>query len=459
MARSRSFARVASLALLGLLAACGTGGGVVLTSLQIVQSSITVSGCGNATSVQLGLQVTFADGGTATYPSPTWPFAGAGTWSSDDTSLATVAPGLGLVTGVAQGLTTVRISLGGLTDSVPVAVTCGPAATPMPVPVSGPAMNQSLGFQGGHAARCIAIDPAGIIHITWFDPTTGLRYARSTNLGGSFQPSVLLEPVATSSSPQPIIGCGQDGQQNVYVVFNNDLGEIRCIRSPDAGATWILPGALTGLTSFTNLRSVAVRGTTVCILTAATADYVRSNDNGTTFAPVVPSLVSQSVYADVLMDPRDVNTVIAVTDDPAIHFRVSADDGISFAPQVDSGVAALFYSDYAIDQLGNIFGVGQNADFAVIDVDTQTPILLPTLLAGLGNPGRSIAADAFDWIHIVRDDAGSLKLQSSFDSGATLTSEVTLDTGISFPSCAASYGSPGVGIVYVKANGIFYVHN
>jgi hypothetical protein len=445
---SRSWTRVilgSFLFVAGTTGGCGTAGTIV--GMAIVPGTVHVAGGPAPTSTQLSLVFVLADGTTTT-------FAGTPTWHSDDPATATVVNGR--VTGGLAGRTTIRAILGVLEATALANVSVAPVQTLARVPVSD--LGTGLVLGSSNAARCIAIDDVGRIHVTWADPVNGLRYARSVDGGLSFQPSVALASVVDAPNPRPVIACGQEGQDDVYVVYEDALGAVLCLRSANGGVTWPAVGVVTGLPAGGE-KSGAVRGQTVMVFTTISSTMVRSVDAGATFAAPVPNLLSSSVFNDVLMDPRDLVTVMAISDDPSIHLKVSADDGATFGAQVDSVVASLFYSDYAIDQLGNVFGVSQGAAWVIIPVATQIPVVLPSSLAGLGNPGRSVATDSLNVVHVVRDDAGTVALQTSADSGATLTPEVALDTAASSPMCAGSWSFPGVGVVYVRGGSVFYMHN
>ncbi len=457
-------ARTGFLVLTLALAGCGGGGSTSesapVTGLRIQQTRVEVQGGATPTSAQCVLVADLADGSSVTFGGGApWPFGGsAGAWSSDDPAVATVAGGR--VTGVLAGRTLIRVSLSGFAASVPAVVSCVPGPTTARVPVSDTGTGLSLGTPDyGHAARSIAIDTLGRVHVVWFDPATGVRYARSIDGGVSFQASLPLVPVASAPNPRPILGCGQEGQDDVYVVYEDAASAVRCLRSPDAGLSWLLPGTVTGLpgSSFNQL-SIGVRGTTVMIFTTMGSTMARSTDAGQTFGATVPTLLSSSAFNDVLMDPRNLK-VVAISDTPDIHVRVSADDGATFAPQFDSASPALFYSDYAIDRIGNVFGVSQNGPWARIVVDTQTITTVASTLAGTGNPGRCLAIDRDNAIHVVRESGGTLLMQISTDQGATISAEVALDTASSLPMAAASFAHPGAGVIYLRGGSVFYFHN
>jgi hypothetical protein len=462
-----SFLNLRTLALFGLAAAalavtaCGSSGGsggdaASVTSVQFVETSANVAAVPNPTSQQLTLVVQLSDGTTMQYSGGVWPLSMTVTWSSDDPAIATVFDGS--VTGVQLGQTMIRATIGAMQASVPANVASAPVTTPVAVPVSDTGTSNSIngsGFSNGF--RCIAIDHLGRIHATWFDSNTGLRYTRSLDGGLSFLPSVLLADLTSAPNPSPVIGCAQDAQDNVYVVYTDSTNVVRCLRSPDAATTWQTPGVATGLPAFNNSLTVAVRGSTVAIFASGGATLVRSTDSGQTFGAPVPGVLSGVAFGDVLMDPRNLNVVV-ISDTPDVHMRVAPDDGVTFGPQVDQSAAPLFYSDYAIDQLGNAYGVGSQSDWARIDVDAQTITPAVSAMSGFGNPGRSIAVDGSNVVHIVRDESGNVLLQTSADQGATLTPDLTLDSG-STPECAGSFSFPGVGVLYVKGGAVMYMHN
>lgn len=182
-ARPGRWVRLSTASIALALVGCGGGGGGAasgtVTGLRIQETVADVQGGASPTSVQLTLVADFADGTSATLGgSGPWPFGSSpATWSSDAPGTATVAGGK--VTGVLAGRTVIRASLSGYAASVPARVSCVPASTPARVPVSDTGTGLTLG--GGtqnNAGRSIAIDTLGRVHVVWFDPATGVRYAR-----------------------------------------------------------------------------------------------------------------------------------------------------------------------------------------------------------------------------------------------------------------------------------------
>lgn len=435
----------------GSLAGCGGSGGGP-TSLRVVPATLALEGGSNATADDLLVLRVFSDGSTLPLPPDD------ATWSSDDPDTATVSAS-GHVTGGLAGRTVIRVAYEGLEAQVPTTVTCPPVLSSARVPVSDIGAALSTGPE--NAARCVAIDTLGRIHVVWFDSVNGLRYARSLDGGVSFEPSVGLVAVVDAPAPAPIVGCSQEDQDDVYVVYTDAASAVRCLRSPDAGATWATPGVVTGLVGGST-RSLAVEGATVCVMQAVpNHGYVRSTDFGQTFSAPA-SLISSTVFVDVLVDPRG-QKVLAMADDPTIRFRVSDDGGATFGAQVDGEFdvdPSLFYSDYAIDQQGHVFGVGDGVDWAIVDVDAQTIEPLPSTLTGTfvdTVQGRSVAVDGLDFVYVVRDHPdGTVRFQTSIDQGQTVGPEVPIDTSASFPSCSASFSFAGIGIVYLRSGAVFF---
>jgi 6-phosphogluconolactonase (cycloisomerase 2 family) len=109
------------LGLMGLLAACGGGGGGGSTTPPVVTlSSITVAPPSATVAAGLTLQFT----ATGVYSDGTQKdLSSTVTWTSGDTTKATVSPTTGLVTGVAAGTSTITATSGSVTGSDALTVT------------------------------------------------------------------------------------------------------------------------------------------------------------------------------------------------------------------------------------------------------------------------------------------------------------------------------------------------
>lgn len=445
--RSRSrLAALLPVLLAGFLLLTSCGGNDV-TGIRIVQTSVAVRGGATPTSVQLTLVADVEGGDTVDLT----PFA---TWTSDDPGTAGVVAGN--VTGVLAGRTTIRARWFAHAASVPATVTVVPTATPFPVQVNDLGTGLDIGTSP-NTFRAMCIDTLGRIHVAWFDPATGVRYARSIDGGLSFQGSTPLVGLVDAPAPNPQIACGQEGQDDVYVFYADAANDVRCLRSADAGTTWPVVGTDTGLTAG-GLYGVGVRGNTLVALSTFGVTLVRSTDAAQTWATPLPGFISTAVFSDVLMDPRNAN-VVAVTDNPTVRTRTSPDDGATFGAELTHGAPGLFYSDYAIDQAGRVFCVGSPAEWAIFDVDAQTFTQVASSLPAGGSSERTVTVDAANVVHLVRTSGGDVLVQSSADQGATVSAEVTLDTGSLFAQSAASRHHPGVGVLYLRGGNVFYQHN
>lgn len=429
------------------LSACGQGDGGIV-GLRIVQTQVAVQGGATATSLQLTLLADVEDG-------PDVDVSASALWSSDAPGTAGVL--LGNVTGVTAGRTTIRATYFGRQASVPATVSCVPGPTPLPVQVNDLGTGLGIG-DSPNTFRNLCIDTLGRIHVAWSDPATGLRYARSIDGGVSFQASGALVDLIDAPVPNPQIACGQEGQDDVYVFYADAASNLRCLRSSDAGVTWPAAGTVTGLTPG-GLYGVGVRGTTLVALSTVGVTLVRSTDAATTWAAPVPTFISTAVFSDVLMDPRNAN-VVAVTDNPTVRTRTSPDDGVTFAAELTHGAPGLFFSDYAIDQAGRVFCVGTPAEWAIFDVDAQTFTQVASSLPAGGSSERTVTVDSANVVHLVRTNgSGDVLLQLSADQGATVSAEVTLDTGCTLAQSAASRHFLGVGVLYLRGGNVYYQHN
>lgn len=432
-------------ALLGL-SGCGQGDGG-LTGLRIVETQAAVQGGATATSLQLTLLASVEDG-------PDVEVSASALWSSDAPGTAGVVGGN--VTGVVAGRTTIRATYFGRQVSVPAIVTCVPGPTPLPVQVSDVGAGLALGLNP-NTYRNFCIDTLGRIHVAWFDPATGLRYARSIDGGVTFQASTALIDLIDAPAPNPQIACGQEGQDDVYVFYADAASALRCLRSADAGVTWPAAGTVTGLNPV-GLYGVGVRGTTLIALSTSGVTLVRSTDAAATWAAPIPSFITSAVFSDVLMDPRNAK-VVAVTDNPTVRTRTSPDDGATFAAELTHGAPSLTYSDYAIDQAGRVFCVGSPTGWAIFDVDAQTYTPVASALPASGASERTVTVDSANVVHLVRTSGGDVLVQVSADQGATVSSEVTLDTGCTLAQSAASRHFLGVGVLYLRGGVVYYQHS
>ena len=193
----------------------------------------------------------------------------------------------------------------------------------------------------GNTTRNLAVGADGTIYAVYRGPAGGVRVARSTDRGASFQPSVQVAP----GSFEAEIAVSTTGI--VYVVWV-ESGQARVSRSLDGGQSFSAPVAA-GTASSSSMH-MATDANRVYLIDTSSSNVLVSDDNGLTFTNTGP-LTGSEVFSDIQVDPQT-NDVVAILDNPTVKYFISSDFGQTWGTQQTPG-GDIFFSTSAISSGSN----------------------------------------------------------------------------------------------------------
>jgi len=305
------------------------------------------------------------------------------------------------------------------------------------VPVSDTGSDNSLNYP--NTSRKVAAAPNGYIYVVYYGSSGGIRVARSTNRGQSFDASVQV----TSTSKQAEIAV--DANNVVYVAWSNG-SQNYLSRSTDDGVTFSTP-AIVGPTSGSSAH-LAVDAPYVYIINpAGTVLYVNGSNGVGSFTTTTVESSSQA-YSDVQVDPVTKYVYVNV-DNPSVKYFVSSDHGQSFGSANTPGVS-IYYSTgvLASSNAGDFLLIsGQGTTGESIDLNTNSSTAL-TFQNNTASQGRTLAADSLG------------NIVDGYVSGATVSYAVSTSSGASFNSpvtvtSSANYMSVAINPVYGDIDAAF----
>jgi len=232
----------------------------------------------------------------------------------------------------------------------------------------------------------IAVDPRGNIYVAWHDERSGSRdiyFAKSTDGGMTFGTNTRVDDTGASASAQsiPSLSIIVDMNENIYLAWydnRNGNNDIYFAKSTDGGATFEPSVRVddTGASISVQAKpSVAIGSNGDIYVTwhdkrngSFDIYFAKSADGGATFGPNIRVDDSGTAYRDQF-DPRVVvdkeeNIYVIWHDyrhrDHDIYFAKSTDGGDSFGANVrvdDTAFSTSFQLDPAIalDRGGNIY--------------------------------------------------------------------------------------------------------
>jgi uncharacterized repeat protein (TIGR02543 family)/uncharacterized repeat protein (TIGR01451 family) len=268
-----------------------------------------------------------------------------------------------------------------------------------------------------NTGRKVACGPDGAIYVVYYSATNGIRVARSTDRGASFQASVQVYANGVESE------IAVDGEGIAHVAFIYG-GNLYYSRSADQGATFSVPGV------------VAAAGGTVHMDVDAPWVYLIPKSGSTLYRNAEggsgewssTAIGAGRAYADVHVDHAS-GDVIVGTDDPTVRFLVSTDHGATFGAEQEPG-GEIYYSTTVLavtDAHRYLYVAGSESSCLRIDVDTAGAASL-TFGATTTEQGRTLAVDAFNNVVDGYVSGTDVKYAISTDSGATFGAPVTIAT-------------------------------
>lgn len=285
------------------------------------------------------------------------------------------------------------------------------------VPVSDSAANDQS-IANGNTSRNLAVESDGTIYAVYRSNAGGIRVARSTDGGQSFQSSVQVY----SENLEAEIAVSDTGI--VYVTWV-ESGTAKVSRSLDGGSSFSDP-----VDAGTVDRTVhmATDASYVYLVDASGNHFLASDDNGQTFSTV--ALNAGQAYSDVHVDPSSGDVIVQV-DDPDVKYYVSTDHGNSFGPQIRPEPGGdIFFSVGALSSgsAGRfLFVSGSDTAALKIDVDAQTSESL-TFGNNSVSQGRSLTADRCGNVVDGYVNGTEVEFRVSTDLGDTFSAATTVAT-------------------------------
>ena len=287
--------------------------------------------------------------------------------------------------------------------------------------------------------RRVSLDEAGTIYLALICGG-GVRIVSSTDGGATFS-----APIATGiiQTGEAAVAGGPGGVVHVAAVTTAGSGGLVYTRSTDGGATFSPP-----ITLDTNLQTdrvgLAVAGDDVYVLAkswaASTPLHLFRNHTGGTGAFSMTSVVMDTSYFDVLIDPANDDVWLAANYPGSLRLRRSTDGGATFGTQfIPPG--AMAYGDWVIGG-GNIMTAGYGSTIVL-----RVPTSAPTTSNSAGglpylpdSKMRSLSATpAGDAVIVSRVNSGAIQLDRLLHGAASVAAP---------PRTVAAAGtSPGVAIL------------
>ncbi|MFY8020789.1 MAG: hypothetical protein ACOVP1_06315, partial [Bacteroidia bacterium] len=271
--------------------------------------------------------------------------------------------------------------------------------------VSDSGTTNSIG--AANTSKNIAISPFGMIGVV-YTGNSGVRFAKSTNGGQSFLPSIKLSSATTGEAE---INMAANG--NIYIVHANKI-----YISSDEGNSFI---SNTYQTGGANVPHVTSYGDDVYILVSGTKKVYRNNNNGldTFYSTTIGG--ASAAFSDIYADPSTGNVYVP-SDNPTVYLDKSTTGADTFVNVPITPSSSIFFSSYAISNGPSgsfLFAAGLASNGLKFNLNTNTNSVL-TYANNTGNNDRTLAAD----------DLGDLV--DGYKSGSRLSFRVSKDFGNTF---------------------------
>ncbi|MDT3702383.1 MAG: InlB B-repeat-containing protein, partial [Thermincola sp.] len=263
----------------------------------------------------------------------------------------------------------------------------------------------------GNTARKLAVSSDGTIYALFYG-SNGIRVARSSDQGGSFQPSVQVDP----ANRQPEIAVSSNDV--IYVAWTDTSGNVWLSRSTDRGVTFSGPQNIgnSGSASNSSLH-MATDGNSLYILPKNGKILSRSSDSGQQFSTYTFSTTFS--FSDIHVDSRTGDVYIQ-KDNPTVYYFKSTDYGASFGAQQNGG-GSIYYSVGTLSSGPNgtyLFVTGKGTTALKINLGDNTSSTLNFPNSSY-NYGRSVLADEYGNIVTGYSDGTKVYFSISNDLGNT----------------------------------------
>jgi hypothetical protein len=267
----------------------------------------------------------------------------------------------------------------------------------------------------------MAVGPDGSIYVV-FSGSAGIRVAKSTDNGMTFNPSVFVG----NGNYEAEIETADNGF--IYIAYRNNLNTYFSM-SYDGGLTFTNPAPIAPMPRGKATR-LADFGPNVYILSENNS--IMSVNYNFGIGPFVPVMIDPSKqFADIKVNPNS-GEIYAISEYPVLSIFSSFDFGMSFS-QIPLSMACKVnlgsYSLYNGPEGDLLFGFGLTGQAYKINLNDGNVMPL-TSGNNVGNPrGRTIATDMTG--HLVDGffEYGILKMQISSDLGMSWDPEIIVASG------------------------------
>ena len=282
-------------------------------------------------------------------------------------------------------------------------------------PVSDGSYSNTIVY--GNTSRTLAVGADGSIYAAYHSPSGGIRVARSTDRGASFQASVQVY----STNHEAEISVSSIGI--IYVAWFDD-GQVRVSRSVDQGASFSSPVAagqeggstVHMATDASRLYLIDKQGTNVLV----------SSDNGQTFTQA--ALGTFQVFSDIHVDEQN-QQVIAILDDPTVKYYVSTNFGASFGPMITPGGSISYSVGTLSSGNGGRFMFISGSGTAALKINLADDTSQSLTFGNCTTPrGRSLTADQYGNVVDGYVSGALVKFRASSNLYASFCDETSVAT-------------------------------
>jgi len=296
-----------------------------------------------------------------------------------------------------------------------------------------------------NTSRNLAIGNNGDIYAV-FSGSQGIRVAKSTNRGSSFQASVQV----STMSGEAEIELTDNG--TIYVAWISGI-QIYFSKSTDGGSTFSTPSVIaTGANGGVHMDSY---GSYVYVLQQNGSD-LRVNNNYGTGAFTTVNINGSQVFSDVMVNPTN-GDVFVTTDNPNLRHHKSTNNGSTFTQITVSPSSNIYYSSYtlSVGSLGtNIFVSGSGTDAYKLDANTGASTSL-TFGNNTSSMGRTLDSDELgNLIDGYSNFGSSVSYRTSWDQGSNWQTAVSIANATSH-NVKINPETHDIVVLYSSAGGIF----
>ncbi len=288
----------------------------------------------------------------------------------------------------------------------------------------------------------MGVDSSGAVFVA-FHGTNGIRVARSTNRGASYEATILV----TNVNAECELAIDQQGAINLVWVESD--ASIYFARSTNQ-TVFGTPNRVADSPSPVRL---AVDAPYVYILPGSGGPLLRNASNGSGIFTAV-SLDTNRLFADVIVNPRN-HDVLAETDDPAIRYFKSTDFGASFGA-TQCVFCNVYYPSVAglFVESGNYLFVGGSSNY-ITRINTDSNISVSLTAETTLEHGRSLATDTAGNLVDAYITSNGVYYRVSTNLGATFSSPVHVVGSVDAISAAINPIYGDIVIVYEDNGQIF----